>query len=229
MSEGVKERLIQYLKYKGISQNRFAEIIGVSSGYVNNIRKSIQPDKINSIAKCFPDVNTGWIMTGMGEMLNNAESKEIRFNETKKSNSNIKADCFNLYNIEAAANLCSIFVNKDENVVGQIMIPNIPKCDGALYVRGDSMEPVLKSGDIVAFKQVQADPRSIVYGEMYIISFDMNGDDYVAVKIVDRSDNGPEWIRLISYNDYYKPMDVELCRVRAIAMVKLSIRMHTMV
>lgn len=70
----VKERLIEYIKYKGIGQNKFAESIGVSSGYVNNIRKSIQPDKVLSISKEYPDLNTGWLLTGEGAMLRASQS-----------------------------------------------------------------------------------------------------------------------------------------------------------
>lgn len=65
----VKERLKEYLLYKGISMRQFSIKIGVSNSYVNNINKSIQPDKLNSISKHYPDLNTGWLMTGEGEML----------------------------------------------------------------------------------------------------------------------------------------------------------------
>ncbi|MDD3479988.1 MAG: hypothetical protein PHI42_06350 [Paludibacteraceae bacterium] len=70
METTVKQRLIEFLTYKKIGQKKFAETCGLSSGYVNAIRKSIQPDKINRIAMQFPDLNTGWLLTGNGEMLN---------------------------------------------------------------------------------------------------------------------------------------------------------------
>ena len=69
MEETVKERLIKFLKYENIGQVKFADTIGVSSGFVANIRKSIQPDKIKKIAKYYPNLNTGWLLTGEGEML----------------------------------------------------------------------------------------------------------------------------------------------------------------
>nr|WP_303328271.1 helix-turn-helix transcriptional regulator [uncultured Butyricimonas sp.] len=65
----IKERLKEYIKYTKISERQFCKIIGVSSSYVNNINKSIQPDKIDSIAKHFPLLNTGWLLTGEGKML----------------------------------------------------------------------------------------------------------------------------------------------------------------
>ena len=33
------------------------------------MRVSIQPEKVLMIAKQFPDLNTGWLLTGEGEML----------------------------------------------------------------------------------------------------------------------------------------------------------------
>jgi len=69
----VKERLIQFLNSQGISQRAFAEDIGVSSGYVNSIRVSIQPDKLHRIAKQYPKLNIAWLVSGDGEMFKSAE------------------------------------------------------------------------------------------------------------------------------------------------------------
>lgn len=77
MKTTVKERLILYLEYKCISKRKFEMLIGVSNGYINNMRKSVQPDKISKIAMQFPELNTGWLLTGNGEMLNPSEIKPV--------------------------------------------------------------------------------------------------------------------------------------------------------
>lgn len=69
----VKERLTEYLNIKGISKTAFGRLVGVSPSYINSIRKSIQPDKLDSIAQNYPDLNIDWLMTGKGEMLRNAQ------------------------------------------------------------------------------------------------------------------------------------------------------------
>lgn len=69
MNSPVKQRLINYIKHKGISIRQFCLSIGASPSFVANIVKSIQPDKINSIANQYPDLNTGWLLTGEGKML----------------------------------------------------------------------------------------------------------------------------------------------------------------
>lgn len=69
MNSVVKQRLIQFIKYKGLSQKRFEISVGLSNGYVNNIRRSITDDKLQKIARCYPELNKSWLLTGEGEML----------------------------------------------------------------------------------------------------------------------------------------------------------------
>lgn len=69
MCKTVKERLVAFIEFKGLSKNKFEQICGLSRRYVSNISKSIQPDKIEKISLAFPDLDTGWLLTGSGEML----------------------------------------------------------------------------------------------------------------------------------------------------------------
>ena len=133
-----------------------------------------------------------------------------------------------LYDIDAAANLRTLMGDKTANILGRISIPNIPSCDGAVYVRGDSMYPLLKTGDIVAYKMVN-DIQSLVDGEMYLVNLEMDGDEYLTVKYVHRSNKGEGWVQLASYNQHHGPMDVWLENIKAIALVKFSVRINTMV
>ena len=68
-NQTIKERLILFIKHLSIGQGKFESRVGLSNGYVNNIRKSIQPDKLQKIALCYTELNTGWLMTGEGEMI----------------------------------------------------------------------------------------------------------------------------------------------------------------
>jgi len=77
MGETVKDRLIKYLLLKKISQRSFEVKIGLSNGYINNIRKSIQPDKLQNILLNYPDLNIEWLLTGKGEMLKNDHNQDV--------------------------------------------------------------------------------------------------------------------------------------------------------
>lgn len=73
----VKNRLLQFLEYKNISQKRFEEMCGLSNGYVNNIRKSIKLDTYKEkIEPIFPELNKKWLLLGEGEMLIEEDEEE---------------------------------------------------------------------------------------------------------------------------------------------------------
>lgn len=69
MQSNVKSRLIEFLKFKLISQKAFAQSVGVSAGFVNAIRVSIQPKTLEKISNVYPDLNITWLLTGVGPML----------------------------------------------------------------------------------------------------------------------------------------------------------------
>lgn len=81
----VKERLKLYLKQKKINASEFGRTIGVSNAYISSIVQSIPPDKLQRITLNYPDLNTGWLLTGDGEMLKNSalksDAREKEINE----------------------------------------------------------------------------------------------------------------------------------------------------
>ena len=204
---------------KGFKSDRqVADFLGVSKGTVSNwmTRNSIDfPLVINKL----PEVDLNWLLTGRGTPIHrpNHVSSELAEGETS----------FMPYRRDAAAaNLRTIFDNKHQFVLGRIVIPNIPTCDGAVYVSGDSMYPLLKSGDIVGYKEIHS-LESIIYGERYLVAFDLDGDEYLTVKYINRSDR-EDCIKLVSYNQYHSPQDIPVKSVTALAIVKFSIRRNMM-
>ena len=112
--------------------------------------------------------------------------------------------------------------------LGQISIPNMPKCDGAVKVIGDSMYPLLKSGDIIAYREVH-NIEAIQWGEIYILQTEYEGDISVVVKYVKKSELGSDHVLLVSYNKEHDPKDIEIKNITAIARVILCIRQMSMI
>ena len=108
-----------------------------------------------------------------------------------------------------------------------LRIPNLPPVDGAIYVRGESMTPLFKSGDIIIFKRLALSLDSILWGQIYLLSFTAGGDFFTVVKYVQKSDT-TDCIRLVSHNDRFQPKDIPLSSIQALAIVKASITFHTM-
>jgi len=65
----VKERIKKFAKSQERSIVAFEKKSGLNIGYINAIRVSIQPEKIQSIASSYPNLNIVWLLTGEGEML----------------------------------------------------------------------------------------------------------------------------------------------------------------
>lgn len=221
---GVKERIIEFINSKGMSIKRFEERCNLSNGYISSMRKGFGAEKLENVLNEFPELNREWLLFGEGEMIKDANVQKIHdppYNELINENVIVP-----LYDIEAAANLAKIMTKENENIIGYISIPNMPAVDGAIEVRGDSMYPIIKSGDIVVFKWVSS-PEYINFGEMYLVSYIWDNDVHVTVKYVNRSPI-PEHIRLVSYNSHYEPLDVPVSSIQSIALVKVSIRYNTL-
>jgi len=144
-----------------------------------------------------------------------------------RTDSNWASQVVPLYNIEASAGLVPLFNDQARaKPLNYISIPNLPRCDGAIYVTGDSMYPLLKSGDIVLYKQIEDFENNIFWGEMYLISINVEGEEYVTVKYIQRSDK-QDHIKLVSHNQHHSDKEVHISKVMAVAFVKASVRINS--
>ncbi len=132
-----------------------------------------------------------------------------------------------IYDMEAVAGLVPLFTDQYSQRVVEVMETSlIPKCDGGLRIVGDSMYPLLKSGDIVFYRQINDIINNMIWGEMYLVGFEVDGDEYVSVKYIQKSDIADN-ILLVSYNEHHKPMDIHISRIRALAFIKASLRINS--
>ena len=63
-----KEKLLQYIEYKEITQGKFCRKIGVSNGFLTS-GKHIGSEKLKAIRDNYPDLNMDWLVYDEGEML----------------------------------------------------------------------------------------------------------------------------------------------------------------
>lgn len=227
----IVERVLQLIEFKGINKSRFYRETGLSNGFLDKV-KDIGSSKLEDILKTYPDISPEWILTGKGAMVR--EVKQPIQGETKseyllRTDSRRSEQLVPLYNLEASAGLVQLFGRDETTPIDYISVPNLPACDGAIYVTGDSMYPLLKSGDIVMYKQVLDIFNSLFWGEMYIIHIDIDGDAFTTVKYVHKSDNGPDYIKLVSQNQHHAAKDINLKHIKAAALVKASIRINSMI
>lgn len=74
------DRLMQFIKYSGLSARQFDLSIGASNGYtlrMSKNRASIGSDVIENILRTYPDLNVVWLLTGEDPMLKSQQEDEI--------------------------------------------------------------------------------------------------------------------------------------------------------
>ena len=223
--ETVGERIRLMRKQLNLTQEQMAQRLGVGKAALSMIetgKARLSARNKNILVQDF-NVNPDWIETGEGKMFN-AEPDLTSYN--LRTDRSLPLQSVPLYSIEGTAGLVPLFEQKKEvEPINYINIPNLPKCDGAIYVVGDSMYPLLKSGDIILYKQLN-DVRDVFWGDMYLLSIDIDGEEYITVKYVQKSEHDG-YIRLVSQNQHHADKEVAINRIRAIALIKASIRMHT--
>lgn len=202
-----------------------------SSEKINRLKKTGKKpsyDILEDITNKFEDVDANWLLTGRGDMFREKSKLQLISGKRKTSDAIILDQEIPLYDLEATAGLQELFdTGKPQKVLDTIKIPNLPRCDGAITISGDSMYPLLKSGDMVLYKQ--ASVESIFYGEMYLLSVKIDHwEEYVTVKYIQKSEMGDGYIKLVSQNQYHQPKDIKIDQISALALIKASIRINTM-
>lgn len=72
MHDSPKQRLLIFIKSSGLGQTAFEEKVKMSRGSISNMKDSsgITSKVIEKIKKEYPSLNTAWLLTGEGDMLN---------------------------------------------------------------------------------------------------------------------------------------------------------------
>lgn len=232
-------RIRKYIENKGFTNSSFEKKIGLSNGYIGTqLRRNanLGEDIMNKILDNCLDINPTWLLTGKGNMIiSDQEESAIvsepapEYNIFGNADKVYESQNVPLYDLAASAGIVSLFNDSHTNPIDYIHIPGAPKCDGSIYITGDSMYPLLKSGDIVMYKKI-SDPINTIYfyGEIYILGIEQDGDHFVVVKYIHRSDKGDDFVKLVSQNKHHDDIDIPKISIRALAMVNISIRMNRM-
>lgn len=220
----VIDRILKIIELKKMSKSAFYKATGISNGFLDKV-KEVGASKLEDILNAFPDINAEWLLLGIGPIY---RSKEVSNSLNEPSIQYGKEKGVPLFELTANAGILNVFSESKANVpIDYITIPGMPRCDGAIHITGDSMYPLLKSGDMVLYKHLN-DKRNIVFGEMYIMYINDHGDEFFFVKYVQPSDQ-EGYVRLVSENRHHPPKDFPIDSIKQIAIVKASIRINSRV
>jgi phage repressor protein C with HTH and peptisase S24 domain len=214
----IKERLTQFIQYKGISMGAFERACSLSNGFVCKVGDSIRRAKLENISAIYPELNTNWLLTGVGSMLNEEESKDTYINKVE----DVEYHLVPVVPYSAMGGTPTEFLptgvrkNECEHIISPI------KADIVVQVTGDSMAPVFPSGSRVLAVKINSEDF-IEWGRIYILVTDSG----FVIKQVRKSDKDG-YVSCFSFNDnsIYAPFDIAINKIREWYIVKGSLALH---
>ncbi len=220
----MESRLKQARKYLDLKQEELADIFDCSKENISMIERgksSLSERNKKILVKKF-NFNPLWLDGENVQMLMPETEHAVRMQEAPA----LFPESIPIYDMDNVAGLAVLFRRtRRPKPSGYISIPNMPRCDGALRVVGDSMSPVLRSGDLVLYRQL-ADPSEIFWGEMYLVSVETSAGEYIAVRYIRKSEKKGVVI-LAGENPMFADTEVELSKIAALAFVKATIRLNS--
>ena len=179
MESSVRQRIKEIITELDISVNAFSKMVNVSQrGMSNMFARETEPSQktVAAIINNVPNLNPEWLLTGEGDMFKksgkdysapNFSSKAIKYYPT----------------VNGSMGGIQFLDNPDESFV-DIIIPGFSDCEFAINAYGDSMYPVIKSGQVVLLMPWRE--KFIEWGRIYLV---VTKSGYRTIKYIKPSKN----------------------------------------
>lgn len=222
----IKERILLLADIKGIAKGKFLSDAGLNYNNFKGPAKNthLLSDAVASLLNTYPDINPYWLLLGKGDILiatQNEEESVVVYNEDMNSNTDVNVNqVIPLFDIQSVASLSSVF-SRLISPVDYVCVPNLPNIDGAITMRGETMVPEVRSGDILLYRQVKDHTKrdNIFFGQMYLLSFIRDDQEQITIKYIYEAEDS-DYLRLVNKNSYYASIDIPFESIQAIAMIK---------
>lgn len=172
MKHTIKERIIEFTNYKGISKNAFENACNMSKRYLSNLKGTPGARIIKNIHDAFPELNTTWLITGTGEMLQTEDSINQGTALLEDNRAPILPTAVagrpNVDILEYVQNNC----NNLE--LSRIIVLDTP-IDLWHIIRDDAMFPKFKVGDKIALLAYNKGEENPIPGKTYAVDTASNG------------------------------------------------------
>lgn len=214
------QRLENVIKWSGLSANAFSLVIGLKRAEnIYQIKKGnhgISKELADRITTKYCNINAGWLLTGEGQML----LPEDGGNALSNDNSSDKRIKY-FPDIDASATPTEMFDPENKNTHRYIIVPGFDDCEYALNVWGDSMFPILNSGEIILTKEWKE--SFVEFGLIYLIITKMN---HRMIKYL-QPGASDETLSCVSANKFYKPIEVKKADIIKLYLIKGHISRNT--
>lgn len=206
----VKDRTLEFIKFKGLTMKAFEQRCDLSTGYVTSMRKGYGSEKLNNVLTAFPELNREWLLYGEGDMLSSTSSAQPQpsvKNERVADDDVYKVPLVPISALGGSLNDFNTTVCRDDC---ETVISPIKDIDMAIKISGDSMEPEYPSDSQVFIKKVN-ERAFLEWGRVYVLNT-CNG---IVIKRL-MPTNDPNTVLCESINPKYPPFEVNLENVNGV-------------
>lgn len=196
-----RDRLEKVLEHTGCSYNSLAKKIGLKrSQNLYDIRDgkiaSISFELAVMISNAFPDISTGWLMMGTGEMIQEPMVlPRERIPALPTPTLTTEDHGVPYYDIDFIGGFDQVYNEHTVKPSYFIDFPPYNDCDYWINVTGKSMGPLIAHGDIVALKKLNNWREFLLMGEIYAVIT----DEFRTIKILGAGEDDDHYT-LIPYN-----------------------------
>ncbi len=171
MKHAIKERIIEFIDYKGISKNAFENACNMSKRYLSNLKGTPGARIIKNIHDAFPELNTTWLITGVGEML----LKDTKDQESALLDESRAPILPTVVAGRPDVDILRYVHNNYDNLeLSRIIVMDTP-IDLWHIIRDDAMFPTFKVGDKIALLAYDKGEESPIPGKIYAVDTTSNG------------------------------------------------------
>lgn len=216
-----KGRLILFLAYLKMGQDKFEKSVGLSRGFVNNVGDTIRKSSLEKISSVYPQLNTAWLLTGVGEMLINESTNENN-KSNMKTESNNATGYYTTYLLPLSAMGGSLTRFAENGVTlenCEAIVSPIANVDFAITVYGDSMAPEYPSGSRILIKKINPN-LFIDWGKAYVLD---TPNGVILKEIWESPKEGYIRCHSINSDPKYRPFDVPLQEIYGMYRVLMSL------
>ena len=206
MSE-ISERVKELWHDSGLNMTAFATKLTIDRSNLNKKvhgEQKITKRDIDKFCKTL-NVSYDWLVNGNGEKyLTEKESAMLEALQNKTSYNN-KQSGVPYYDVDFCLALREMYQDTPEVPVQLIDIPGYSKADFWCKTTGDSMCPIINSGDIIAMKEVKDWQSFLLMNEAYGI---VTSNEQRMVKVI-RPGSDTDHFILHSYNSEYPDQEID--------------------
>lgn len=215
MENSKKDRLYEVMNALKLSDYRvYTDVPEITKNMMVKLRngetKEASSKILEPFCKHYKQVNPSYILIGKGSMFLTDSETNVPIVADTTSVENTPTISYShgkpYYNVDFLGGFDIIINDQTVNPEYLIDFKKYEDADCWCNISGQSMEPLISNGDIIALKQLHDWREFLLYGEVYgIVTNDMR-----TVKLVTKSPKGDDYLHLVPVNksEEYQPQDI---------------------